>query len=351
LSAINAPVITNHFGIDVIADSSKIEKKYKELVLNAKKCNEEKLDELLDRINHHQMVFISDVFFRVFLNSIFKQTISQKSLIEDFILQLVNDAGGCKPSNLVYFDWQNKPRIYSTYYSLMTLKLINSLEVFVKRKLSWCTNTFEWLLKRQLLKEINVGAFVEPDCPSVVVPENSFWAICSLKLLSDFMSNQTKVKLDRAVTRCVQWTLKFLDQKRKWSITRLFYALNILKVTDGLNLLDNGKKKNLIDFVERLHRDKGFQEFYIKEEKAGYREEAVYESAFIHSTFHALCIFKMVGLTGKYKKHLKEAKQFVLKHYQNGQFGVQINVRDYKYGPPKTSYETLSAVLILLAQL
>ena len=114
------------------------------------------------------------------------------------------------------------------------------------------------------------------------------------------------------------------------------------------NILTNKDKKAIMDFLRQVHYAKGFQEFHVATAKAGYRKEKTHEFAFIHSTFHALQILKLLGKE-EYNRYLKEAKELVQLHKHNKGFGVQITVKDYNYGPCVTPYETLCATLILLS--
>jgi len=351
MSKICAQIVKEYFDVDIIADFSRIKKEHRELILNARQRMKEKFEHSLSQIKQGQMVYVSDLFFITFFNVIFENNIVRESseLIKNLVLQLIDENGGCKPSNSFQYSWQNKPRIYSTYYSLMLLKLIGILGSFLEHKDTWCTNTYRCLRRCQLLEGNNSGSFVELDSPSTIAPENNFWAVCCLNLLGNLMPSEEKIKHNEAIMNAVRWTLNFLHNKKRWSITRLLYALNLLKLTDRLGLLDNENKTCLIDFIEKVHFDKGFREFHLENAKAGYREEKAHQSAFIHSTFHVLRIFKLLGLKEKYEKYLADAKELVVRHQCNGEFGVQITVKDYKYGPATTSYETLCATLILLS--
>jgi len=226
---------------------------------------------------------------------------------------------------------------------MTSLALMGTLDNYLSENNSWREETLKWIVSLQ--PKDRDGAFIEPDCPSIEVPELTFWALNVINYLKPDPQSAFKETFDVSKG----WLVNFLKQRKKLSITRIFYCLNTLRLFFPDMGLDFDLTKKLIEFIEELHYDKGFHEFLIKEVKAQYREEKTHEFDLIHSTFFGLKNLEMMNYDPeKYKKLMANAKILVLQSQtKNGGYGVPIHVKDYQLVPIETPLETVCALLVL----
>jgi len=304
-----------------------------------------KLKEILSSIEDGKTTALPNLFYTMLGRLFLGQNLSNK---EDAIVYRYIDSlrapKGFRPLKEFEKEWRGQPRIYTTFYAITSLALMGRLEDYLKDKSSWRGKTLSWIISLQ--SEDQGGAFIEPDCPSIKVPELTFWA---LNIINYLMPNGESV-FEETFNSSKGWTINFLKQRKNLSATRVFYSLNTLRLFFHDLELDSSLTRDLIKFIEDLTYDKGLHEFLIKEVKAQYREEETHEFDLIHSTFFGLKDLEMLDYDPeKYRNLLKDAKNLVLESQaKNGGYGVPIEVKDYQFGPVETPLETMCALLILI---
>ena len=65
----NSQIVKEYFDLAIGSDYSKIETKYRNLILDAKQYMKEELDETFDKIRNREGVFVSDLFFNKFFEA------------------------------------------------------------------------------------------------------------------------------------------------------------------------------------------------------------------------------------------------------------------------------------------
>ena len=110
-----------------------------------------RLMSFLDSIRNEDPIFVSELFLTCVSVSLFDHdlVLEHSDLLLQFMAHVKHRDGGFRPCNKIERSWQDQPRIYSSYYSLLLLKLLNGLDSYMKNSSQWCQRTYDWLASQQ----------------------------------------------------------------------------------------------------------------------------------------------------------------------------------------------------------
>lgn len=303
-----------------------------------KKYLKQMLIKEIENINNDRPAFVSRIFFTVsglnLLCQFLDEKISRK--IISYIMNLKKN-GGFIATRQDYVSWREGmlPDFSSTFFSVCLLYILN-----YKLKKEDYLKIVRWIIKQQ----DQSGAFIHKKCQSAQKPENTFWAILTIKIIEKNLN----IKLKHNLLTAADFLIKNIEKYNY--ITQRFFALRslqILRKPISVKVLDS-----LVNFVN-IHWNKtegGYHEFlfkYVKRDRyTRHRTTGDTNLVYIHSTFYALLIklFTNQRITEVQKEKILN----FIKSNQNkdGGFGVQIKIRTYSLGPSSTPSETLFALLI-----
>jgi prenyltransferase beta subunit len=343
------------------ADSSLVEKVYPlqseeniEKVLVSKLKDLEFLQEFLGeafndiiaKIKKNTVVYLSEIYYVLFWVHLQRAEITaeEMKLLVEYLVKVIDPNGGFFPA-IISKDWQRRPRIYSTFYALAAIKLLGMDNEFLRLQKEWSQRTVSWLLSAQRTSGENEGAFLEKDCPLSIAPENTFWA---LWCLSHFQENGLVENTDKVVSKACQWVRNhFLRNYEFWSSTRLFFALNILRMWCHNEALTEDDAKEIVRFIDSLKSFEGYSEFPTSVKK-GYREDVGQAHVSLHSTLFARLSLRILNV----KEFKLKDVITILDNFRGKEgFGTQLKIKEYKYGPSSTLFENFLAFVACLSAL
>lgn len=343
------------------ADSSLVEKVYPlqseeiiEKVLASKlkdleflqKFFGETFNEIIAKIKKITAVYLSEIHYVLFglhLQRV-EITAEEKKLLFEYLVKAIDSNGGFFPT-IISKEWQRRPRIYSTFYALATIKLLGMDNEFLRLQKEWSKRTVSWLLSAQRTSGENEGAFLEKDCPLSIAPENTFWA---LWCLSYFQENGLVENRNKVIGKACHWVRNhFLRNYEFWSSTRLFFALNILRMWCRNEALTEDSAREIVRFIDSLKSFEGYSEFPTSVKK-GYREDVGHAHISLHSTLFARLSLRILNVK-EFK--LRDAITILDNFRGKEGFGTQLKIKEYEYGPSSTLFENFLAFLACLSAL
>jgi prenyltransferase beta subunit len=306
----------------------------------------EAFTEIIAKIKKNTAVYLSEIHCILLGLRLQKVEITaeEKNLLFEYLVKAIDPNGGFFPT-IISKDWQRRPRIYSTFYALAAIKLLGMDNDFFRLQKEWSQRTLSWLLSAQRTSGENEGAFLEEDCPLSIAPENAFWA---LWCLSYFQKNGLVENIDNVVSKACRWVRNyFLRNFEFWSSTRLFFALNTLRMWCRNEALTEDSSREIVRFIDSLKSFEGYSEFPTSVKK-GYREDVGHAHISLHSTLFARLSLKI--LNAKEFK-LKDAITILDNFRGKEGFGTQLKIKEYEYGPSSTLFENFLAFVACLSVL
>jgi len=289
-------------------------------------------------------LLVSEIFQLIFGSTLLNVNIdsSAKNLLADYMSKIASSSGGAFPT-LPRMDWQRKSRIYSTFYFLALLNLLDPHEYFLSKNKDWSRKTSLWLLSLQEESGLNEGAFREADCPMSITPENTFWAIWSLSYLG---KSENDGELNVKIKKALSWVSDhFLHNRRGWSVTRLFYAVDTLHLFGELPNLSNEMVMDVQAFVRSMDTLEGYHE-YPSSVKEGYREEITRHHSCLHSGLYANLLLKIIG---NHSFTTNDLTILVDRFLTKEGYGTKVKIKEYNYGPISTIFENMLTTVTFLS--
>jgi len=315
-----------------------------------KKFIKKKYQEIIEDIKNLKSVHLSEIHFVIIGLKILKISIkvNEKKIIQKYIIDQMNLQGGfysAKPK----LEWHSKTgsTIYGTYYGLASLQILESQKDLIQNYSEWLKNTLTWLLNRQS----NTGQFFDEAAPFSEKIENNFWAIWILKNLRTFNLYEKSEKIITNLTDAINLSINCIESFLQstndgWSTTRLFYALNSLRITGNFKNLTQSQIKTILDFLQSLENNNLYREFPLSVKK-GYRvdKNEAPKEALLHSSIFGNIIINLCNQTPISNSVigllLKKFKQ------KNG-FGSQIKIKNMDYGVDSTIFENVLLLIFCL---
>jgi hypothetical protein len=302
--------------------------------------------EQLDKAIANSEAFVSEIFYFVFGSILLGSEIDsgRRKLIYTYLQKLAHPFGGSFPTSPTK-DWQRKTRIYSTFYFLATFYMLGLDAEFFDKNREWSKNTISWLLSSQKKTGEDEGAFFESDCPMSISSENTYWALWCLLYFEKSMGFRGS---GDSISKALSWIQnRFLREKRMWSITRLFFIANTLRMLNRLSDLSNEKFEEIGRYVNSLRTLDGYQEYPVSV-KDGYRKESSQHHTCLHSALYAILMSKILRLrnfTYDDVSHLSD-------RFRNTDgFGSKVRIKEYNYGPSSTVFENCLTLLTYFSAL
>lgn len=287
---------------------------------------------------------VSEIFQLIFGSALLNVDIDSgaKNLVADYMNNIASSSGGAFPT-LPRMDWQRKSRIYSTFYFLALLNLLDPHEYFLRKNKEWSRKTSLWLFSLQEESGLNRGAFREEDCPMSITPENTFWAVWSLSYLG---KSEFEGELNVKIKEALSWVSdNYLHNKRGWSVTKLFYAVDTLHFFGGLPNLSNEMANDVQAFIKSMNTLEGYHE-YPSSVKEGYREEVTRHHSCLHSGLYANLLLKMIG---NHSFTTNDLTILVDRFLTKEGYGTKVKIKEYDYGPISTVFENMLTTVTFLS--
>ncbi len=260
-------------------------------------------------------------------------------LIRERVPRLYVQSGGALPALGYHKDWQNRPKIYGTFYCTSIAEMLE-----LDLPAEWVEQTARWVLGQQALGGDEEGAFIEEDAPSVHDPRNGYWALASLRTLKE--SFGADVDITGAHDRLDDWvSSSFLSDPPTWSATKLRHAL--LVKWDGENQVQLPKaiEREVVGLLQSLRTNVGYTE-YPPVVKMGYRDDDVALPAFLHSSLSVEVVSKLTGIDID-RESISRLVDTIRESGEGGGIGIPVRIKEYHMFPVETPLETTCAIILL----